>query len=255
MVAFIDAHRDRWPVLAICTTIEMPERSYYAAKVRALSARPVSDAVHRPHIRRVWEDNYRCYGASRVHKQLRREGYKIARCTIVRLMDNMGIHGVQRGKKHFTTVPDATAARPPGPGRPAVRRRGPNQLWRADITHGSTWQGWLYVSFILDVYSRTIAGWQIADHLRTGLVLDALEMAIWRRDPSGGGLVHQSDAGCQYGSPVNSSPYVTIAQPGPPHYTPTLTNSRRARCHRRHDKARASLPGLVERSTKLFGLG
>ena len=148
----------------------------------------------------MWEGNYRCYGARRVHKQLRREGYTIARCTVVRLMGDMGIRGVQRGRKRFTTVPDATAARPPDlVDRRFVAER-PNQLWLADITYASTWQGWLYASFILDVYSRTIVGWQIADHLRTGLVLDALEMAIWRRDPSGGGLIHHSDAGCQYTS-------------------------------------------------------
>jgi len=133
MVAFVDEHRQRWPVAAMCTAIELPERSYYAAKVRPPSARTVSDAVHRPHIRRVWENNYRCYGARRVHKQLRREGYVVARCTVGRLMGDMGIHGVQRGRKRFTTVPDAAAVRPPD----LVERRfvaaRPNELWLADI--------------------------------------------------------------------------------------------------------------------------
>jgi transposase InsO family protein len=200
MVAFVDANRDRWPVLAMCSAIELPERSYYAAKARTPSARSISDAAHRPHIRRVWENNYRCYGARRIHKQLHREGYKIARCTVAQLMGDMAIHGVQRGRKHFTTVPDTTAARPPDlVDRRFIAER-PNELWLADITYASTWQGWLYVSFILDVYSRTIVGWQIADHLRTDLVLDALEMAIWRRDLTAGGLIHHSDAGCQYTS-------------------------------------------------------
>jgi transposase InsO family protein len=194
MVAFVDAHRDRWAVAAMCTAIALPERSYYAAKARLPSARSVSDAIHRVHVRRVWENNYRCYGARRVHKQLRRDGHEVARCTVARLMGDMGIHGVQRDRKRFTTVPDTTAARPPD----LVERRfvaaRPDALWLADITYASTWQGWLYVSFILDVYSRAIVGWQIADHLRTDLVLDALEMAIWRRDLTGAELVHHSDA-------------------------------------------------------------
>ncbi len=113
-------------------------------------------------------------------------------------MGDMCIRGVQRGGKRFTTVADATAARPPD----LVERRfvaeRPDALWLADITYASTWQGWLYVAFILDVFSRAIVGWQIADHLRTDLVLDALEMAIWRRNlTAGGGLVHHSDAGSQ----------------------------------------------------------
>lgn len=139
-------------------------------------------------------------GAPRVHKQLRREDYPVARCTVSRLMADMGLRGVRRGKKSFTTTPDAAASRPPD----LVERRfvaeRPNALWLADITYASTWEGWLYVAFILDVYSRAIVGWQIADHLRTDLVLDALEMAIWRRDLDAGGLVHHSDVGCQYTS-------------------------------------------------------
>jgi transposase InsO family protein len=151
-------------------------------------------------IRRVWDANYRCYGARRVWKQLRREGYPVARCTVTRLMAGMGIRGVQRGKKRWTTVVDETAPRPAD----LVERRfvaeGPNRLWLADITYASTWGGWLCVAFILDCHSRMIVGWQLADHLRTDLVLDALEMAIWRRDVTVGALVHHSDRGCQYTS-------------------------------------------------------
>ena len=113
-------------------------------------------------------------------------------------MADMGIHGVIRGRKCFTTVPDDKASRPPDlVGRKFVATR-PNELWVADITYVSTWAGWLYVAFVLDVYSPMIVGWQIASHLRTDLVLDALEMAIGRRDLTAGGLVHHSDAGCQY---------------------------------------------------------
>jgi putative transposase len=199
MVSFIDAHRHRWPVAPMCTAIELPERTYYAAKARPPSTRRVSDELNKVEIRRVWTANYQVYGARRIYKQLAREGYDVARCTIVRLMADMGIRGVQRGKKRFTTVVDETAVRPAD----LVKRRfvadRPNQLWLADITYCSTWQGWLYVSFIMDVYSRMIVGWQLADHLRTDLVLDALEMAIWRRDVTCGDVVHHSDRGCQGG--------------------------------------------------------
>ncbi len=115
-------------------------------------------------------------------------------------MAGMGIRGVQRGKKRWTTVVDETAPRPADlVDRQFVATR-PNELWLADITYASTWGGWLYVAFILDVHSRMIVGWQLADHLRTDLVLDALEMAIWRRDVTLGSLVHHSDRGCQYTS-------------------------------------------------------
>ena len=198
-MAFIDTHRDRWPVAVICRVLDFSERSYHAAKRRPPSKRSILDQGYRVAIRRVWENNYRCYGARRVWRQLGREGYQIARCTVERLMADMGIHGVQRGQKRYTTVADAAAPRPPDlVDRQFVAGR-PNQLWLADITYASTWEGWLYVAFVLDVYSRAIVGWQIATHLRTDLVLDALEMAIWRRDHTGQ-LVHHSDAGSQYTS-------------------------------------------------------
>jgi putative transposase len=200
MVSFVDAHRDTWPVAVMCRTIDLPERTYHAAKVRPRSKRALLDEAHKVEIRRVWEQNYRCYGARRIFKQLRREGHAIARCTVERLMPEIGIRGVQRGKKRFTTIPDATAARPAD----LVERRfvaaRPNELWLADITYASTWSGWLYVAFILDAHSRMIVGWQLADHLRTDLVLDALEMALWRRDLTFGDLIHHSDRGCQYTS-------------------------------------------------------
>ncbi len=200
MVSFVRAHRDRWPVAAMCVAIGLAERTYYAANARAPSARALSDAAHEVAIRRVWEANYRVYGARRITKALRREGYVVARCTVERLMAAIGIAGVQRGKTRRTTTPDNTAARAPDlVDRRFVASR-PNELWLADITYVSTWEGWVYVAFVLDVHSRMIVGWQIANHLRTDLVLDALEMAIWRRDLTFGDLVHHSDAGCQYTS-------------------------------------------------------
>jgi putative transposase len=199
-VAFIDGHRDRWPVKVMCAVLEFSERTYYAVKCRRLSVRSVSDEAHKVEIRRVWTSNYSCYGPRRVYKQLRREGYRIARCTVERLMAVMGLRGVQRGKKRYTTVPDHTAARAPDLVGRNFRAERPNELWLADITYASTWESWSYVAFILDVFSRMIVGWQIADHLRTDLVLDALEMAIWRRDVTDAELRHHSDAGCQYTS-------------------------------------------------------
>lgn len=199
-IEFIATHRDRWPVAVMCRTLEFSERTYYAANARAVCARSLSDVLHRVAIRHVWASNYRVYGARRVWKALQRDGWTIARCTVERLMAEMGIHGVQRGKKLWTTTADATAARPPDlVDRQFVASR-PNELWVADITYASTWEGWLYVAFVLDVCSRTIVGWQIATHLRTDLVLDALDMAIWRRDFTHGPLIHHSDAGCQYTS-------------------------------------------------------
>ena len=200
MVSFIDEHRGTWPVAVMCRTIGLPERTYHASLTRPPSRRSVSDEVHKIEIRRVWEQNCRCYGARRIFKQLHREGYPIARCTVTRLMGDIGICGVQRGKKRYTTIPDEAAPRPAD----LVERRfvasRPNELWLADITYASTWDGWLYVAFILDVHSRMIVGWQLADHLRTDLVLDALEMALWRRDLTFGDLIHHSDRGCQYTS-------------------------------------------------------
>ena len=199
-MAFIDGHRDRWSVAAMCRVLEFSQRSYYAAKARPASCRSLADEEHKVRIRRVWENNYRVYGPRRVWKQLQREGHRIARCRVERLMADMGIRGVQRGKRRITTTPDHAAARPPDLVDRQFAAGRPNELWLADLTYCSTWEGWLYVSFILDVYSRMIVGWQIASHLRTELVLDALEMAIWRRDAAPGTLIHHSDAGCQYTS-------------------------------------------------------
>ena len=134
-----------------------------------------------------------------MYKHLLREGHRIARCTVTRLMADLGIRGVQRGRKLYTTHADDKANRPPDLVNRDFTADAPNELWLADITYCSTWEGWLYVSFILDVYARVIVGWQMAPHMRTDLVLDALEMAAWRRDPAAG-CVHHSVAGSQYTS-------------------------------------------------------
>lgn len=198
-VAFIDANRHRWPVAVMCRVLDVSERSYYAAKQRPACARAQSDDRHRIEIRRVFDANYRVYGARRVWKQLYREGYAVARCTVERLMADMGLVGVRRGHKHRTTIADDKATRPPDLVERQFVADRPNQLWVADITYVSTWEGWLYVAFVLDVHSRVIVGWQIASHMRTDLVLDAIEMALCRRDTTGA-LVHHSDAGSVYTS-------------------------------------------------------
>jgi len=132
-MAFIDAHRKRWNVAVICRVLEFSERTYYASKTRPASLRAEADKEHKKQIRRVWENNYRAYGARRIYKQLLRENYTIARCQVERLMAAMGIHGVQRGKRQFTTVQDRNASRPPDLVRRNFQAERPNELWLADI--------------------------------------------------------------------------------------------------------------------------
>ena len=195
----IDACRDRFGVEPICRVLKVPTSSYYAAKSRPLAARRRRDEQLKLEIRRVWEDNYQVYGARKVWRQLQREGIEVARCTVERLMGELGIQGVVRGKAKRTTTPAEPAAR-----RPAdlVERRfsapAPNQLWVADLTYLRTWSGFVYAALVIDAFSRMIVGWQLATHLRTDLALDALEMAIWRRQAQLQGLVHHSDMGSQY---------------------------------------------------------
>lgn len=196
-VAFVDAHRDRWPVAVMCRAIGLSERTHHARKRRPASARAVRDEQLKADIERIFKANYSCYGARRMWIALRRADIEIGRCRVERLMADMGIRGVQRGKKRYTTVADPDATRPPDLVKRLFVAARPNQLWLADITYCSTWEGWLYVSFICDAYSRMIVGWQIASHMRTDLVLDALEMAIFRRDVTGP-LTHHSDAGSQF---------------------------------------------------------
>ncbi|MBK7492339.1 MAG: IS3 family transposase [Nitrosomonas sp.] len=148
-------------------------------------------------IQRVWKDNFRVYGARKVWRQLLREGIGVARCTIERLMKKLGIQGVRRGKKCWTTISDDLLDRPTDKvNRQFVAAR-PNQLWVADITFVSTWIGFVYVAFITDVFARYIVGWRVSRSLRTDLVLDALEQALWARRETAG-LIHHSDRGSQY---------------------------------------------------------
>ena len=197
---YIDSRRGRWGVEPICRVLQFAPATYYAAKARPPSARQVRDEVLRVEISRVFAENFAVYGADKIWTQLRREGIPVARCTVERLMRSLGLQGARRGRAFKrTTIPDELAIRPAD----LVERRfaapGPNRLWVADLTYVKTHSGWVYVAFVIDVFSRFIVGWQASTSLRSDLALDALEMAIYsRRHRDLSALVHHSDRGVQY---------------------------------------------------------
>jgi len=205
MVAFIDDHRDVYGVEPICAVLPIAPSTYHWHKARqrdsALrSARARRDRDLRGHIRRVWQTNHSVYGARKVWHELRREGHQVARCTVERLMRQMGLEGVTRSRA-WTTTTDSTSST----GRPAdlVDRvftvAAPNRLWVADYTFVATWRGFCYTAFVIDAYARRIVGWRCSTHQRAEFVLDALEQAIYDRTRGGlDGLIHHSDAGSQY---------------------------------------------------------
>jgi len=198
MTTFVDDHSERFGIEPICAQLPIAPSTYYAARSRPPSARALRDERLAVEVRRAWNDSRRRYGPRKVWRQLRREGTVVARCTVERLMRREGLRGVVRGKRIFTTIPDETAPRPADLVERDFSAVAPNRLWVADLTYVRTWAGFVYVSFVFDVYSRFICGWQIANHLRTDLALDALEMALWRRQDDLGGLIHHSDRGVQY---------------------------------------------------------
>jgi transposase InsO family protein len=162
-----------------------------------MSTRSKRDQALRVDIRRVWEDNFRVYGARKVWRQLHREGIHAARCTVERLMKEAGLQGVRRGRQCRTTIAEDALLRPVDRvNRQFVATR-PNQLWVADITFVATWAGFVYVAFVTDVFARRIVGWRVGRSLHTDLVLDALEQALWSRKKVKG-LIHHSDHGSQY---------------------------------------------------------
>ena len=162
-------------------------------------ARAKRDDVLIPEVQRVWHANLRVYGADKVWRQLNREGVTVARCTVERLMKRLGLEGVRRGKKVRTTIPDAKAECPLDRVNRQFRADRPNQLWVSDFTYVSTWQGWLYVAFVIDVFARRIVGWRVSSAMHTDFVLDALEQALYAREPERNqALVHHSDRGSQY---------------------------------------------------------
>lgn len=206
---YIDEHKQEFGVEPICQVLTssgwpIASSTYRAACRRLPSTRARRDAWLTERIRRVHADNYGVYGARKVWLALNREGVEVARCTVERLMRQTGLRGVVRGKTRRTTIADQRAARPAD----LVQRRftadRPNRLWVADFTYVPTWTGTAYVAFVIDVYSRRILGWRAATSMKTALVLDALEMAIWSRGRHGAtdlaGLIHHNDAGSQYTS-------------------------------------------------------
>ena len=202
MVAFIDEHRAEHGVEPICGQLPIAPSTYFAYKAAERdpdkrSARAKRDAALIPEIRRVYGDNHSVYGARKVWRQLHREDVCVARCTVERLMREIGVQGAIRGRSFKTTVPDATASRPLDLVQREFSASRPNQLWVADITYVSTWSGFAFTAFVIDVFSRFIAGWRVSSSLATDLPLDALEQALHAR-PDRQGLVHHSDRGCQY---------------------------------------------------------
>jgi putative transposase len=198
MIAYIDANRDRFGVEPICRVLPIAPSTYYDAHRRPRSARKRRDQELQAEIRRVHAEHFGVYGARKVWRQLHREGIAVARCTVERLMGELGLEGVRRGKPRRTTTADAAAARPADLVERNFSAARPNQLWVADLTYVATWSGFVYVAFIIDAFSRFLVGWQASRSLRTDLALDALEMAIWARRGDLEGLVHHSDRGSQY---------------------------------------------------------
>jgi putative transposase len=198
MIAYIDANKDRFGVEPICQLLPIAPSTYYAAKRRPPSARALRDQELKVEIRRVHAEHFGVYGARKIWRQLGREGIAVARCTVERLMGELGLEGVRRGKARRTTTPDAAAARPTDLVERDFSAARPNQLWVADLTYVASWSGFVYVAFIIDAFSRFLVGWQGARSLRTDLALDALEMAIWARRGDLEGLIHHSDRGSQY---------------------------------------------------------
>jgi len=199
-VRFIDDNRKELGVEPICRTLQVAPSTYYAAKARPPSARSLKDALMVPVLLVIFQANYSVYGAHKLWRAAQRAGYDLGRDQVARLMRLAGIHGVRRGRRVFTTTQDGDAARAPDLVRRHFVADRPNALWVTDLTYVPTWSGVVYVCFIVDAFSRMIVGWRVAAHMRTDMVLDALEMARWQRGTPLEGLITHSDAGSQFTS-------------------------------------------------------
>jgi putative transposase len=203
MMTFIDDHRAAYGVESICSQLPIAPSTYYEQKARRrdpkrLPPRLARDGELRVEIERVWKENQSVYGARKVWLQLQREGVEVARCTVERLMAAMGLRGAVRGRAFCcTTVPDLGAPRPEDLVEREFHAAHPNRLWVADLTYVATWLGFVYVAFVIDVFSRRIVGWRVSNSLRSDLALDALEQALHAR-PHTSELIHHSDRGVQY---------------------------------------------------------
>lgn len=202
MIAFIEEYRDAIGVEPICKQLPIAPSTFYdhiakRANPDLLSGRAKRDMTLKPEIERVWEQNYKVYGVRKVWHQMRREGFDVARCTVARLMKDIGIEGVIRGKKHRTTIPDSSQPCPLDKVNRQFKAPAPNMLWVSDFTYVATWQGFVHVAFVIDAFARHIVGWRVSRTAHAGFVLDALEQAVHQRQP-GSGLIHHSDRGSQY---------------------------------------------------------
>jgi transposase InsO family protein len=203
MIAFIDDHREVYGVEPICRVLPIAPSTYHAHVARRAdpakaSPRTWQDRVLMERIRRVHAANFEVYGARKVWRQLGREGITVARCTVERLMRSMGLRGVVRGKEIRTTIADKALPCPADKVNRHFRAPHPNALWVSDFTYVATWQGFVYVALVIDVFARRIVGWRVSRTAQTGFVLDALEQALHDRRPAKGGLTHHSDRGGQY---------------------------------------------------------
>lgn len=204
MIAFIDEHRDAYGVEPICRVLPIAPSSYYEHVAQRRdpgrrSARSQRDEGLKPEVMRVFAENFGVYGVRKVWRQMQREGFDIARCSVARLMRDLGLQGVIRGKPVRTTVSDKAAPCPLDHVNRQFKAPAPNRLWVSDFTYVATWAGFAYVAFVIDVYARYIVGWRVSRTAHASFVLDALEQAIHDRRPvHRGGLVHHSDRGSQY---------------------------------------------------------
>ena len=201
---FIDQHRDRFGVEPICAALRIAPSGYwrYAACRRDPArrcARSRRDEILIPHIQRIWQTHHQVYGADKLWRQMVREGISVARCTVERLMRALGLRGAIRGKAVRTTVADDKSSCPLDRVNRQFKADRPNQLWVSDFTYVSTWQSFVYVAFVIDVFARRIVGWRVSRSMRADFVLDALEQALHARQPAADQtLIHHSDRGSQY---------------------------------------------------------
>jgi putative transposase len=204
MISVIDDHREVYGVEPLCKVLPIAPSTYHTDAARRLDPSKLPawakhDAALMPQIRRVFEENFRVYGVRKVWRQLLREGHGVARCTVARLMQHMGLQGVIRGKPARTTIGDKAAPCPLDHVNRRFRAPRPNALWVSDFTYVATWKGFVYVAFVIDAYARRIVGWRVSRTAQASFVLDALEQALHERRPlHRGGLVHHSDRGSQY---------------------------------------------------------
>ncbi|MBB3312281.1 transposase InsO family protein [Rhizobium sp. BK196] len=204
MISFIDEHRSVCGAEPICRLLPIAPSTHYENVAKRLDADRLSvrarrDIAMKIEIRRVFNENFQDYGVRKVWRQLQREGFDIARCTVARLMGARGLQGIIRGKPIRTTISDKAAPCPLDRVNRQFFAPAPNMLWLSDFTYVATWQGFVYVAFVIDAFARRIVGWRASRTAHAGFVLDALDQALHERRPvHGGGLVHHSDRGVQY---------------------------------------------------------